>query len=256
MIANYHTHTPRCHHAQGSEEDFAQAAIAGGLQILGFSDHTPYFFPGDYYSNFRMRPEELEDYANAVRAAAEKYRGQLEIHLGVEAEFYPDYFPRLLEHLRSHGVEYMILAMHFVNHEQGELYSGRPSPSVERLERYVDQSIEAFSTGLYTYMAHPDMINFQGDEALFDRHMRRLAQAAREYDIPLEINLLGAGEGRNYPNDRFWRIAGEEGCKAIIGCDAHNPGMIPNAAAEVKALEIVRKYDLQLLHTVDLRPIG
>ena len=41
MIANYHTHTPRCHHAYASEEEFCQAAIDGGLKILGFSDHSP-----------------------------------------------------------------------------------------------------------------------------------------------------------------------------------------------------------------------
>lgn len=54
MIANYHTHTPRCNHAQGSEQEYVDAALSAGLKILGFSDHTPYFFPGDYYSTFRM----------------------------------------------------------------------------------------------------------------------------------------------------------------------------------------------------------
>ena len=45
MIANYHTHTTRCRHASGTEEAYVQAAIQGGLEILGFSDHTPYWFP-------------------------------------------------------------------------------------------------------------------------------------------------------------------------------------------------------------------
>lgn len=73
MIANYHTHTPRCHHAYASEEEFCQAAIDGGLKILGFSDHSPYYFPGDYYSNFRMDREQLEDYAQSVFACRDKY---------------------------------------------------------------------------------------------------------------------------------------------------------------------------------------
>ena len=55
MIANYHTHTPRCNHAVGSEEEYVQQALKAGIKILGFSDHTPYLFPGDYYSTFRIR---------------------------------------------------------------------------------------------------------------------------------------------------------------------------------------------------------
>ena len=55
MIANYHTHTPRCNHAEGAERSYVERALAGGLQELGFSDHTPYLFelPG-YYSTFRI----------------------------------------------------------------------------------------------------------------------------------------------------------------------------------------------------------
>ena len=41
MKTNYHTHTTRCHHATGSDEEFVLSAIKGGYQELGFSDHTP-----------------------------------------------------------------------------------------------------------------------------------------------------------------------------------------------------------------------
>ena len=37
MIANYHTHTPRCNHAVGSEVEYVENALAQGLKILGFS---------------------------------------------------------------------------------------------------------------------------------------------------------------------------------------------------------------------------
>ena len=54
MIANYHTHTARCGHAAGTEDEYVQQAIQSGLKILGFSDHTPYWFAGEYYSRMRM----------------------------------------------------------------------------------------------------------------------------------------------------------------------------------------------------------
>ena len=38
MKTNYHTHTTRCVHATGSDEDYVLSAIKGGYQELGFSD--------------------------------------------------------------------------------------------------------------------------------------------------------------------------------------------------------------------------
>ena len=78
MRSNYHTHTPRCNHAQGREEEYIQRALEGGFEELGFSDHSPYFFdrPG-YYSSFRMRPEQMEDYVSILLRLQEQYRDRL-----------------------------------------------------------------------------------------------------------------------------------------------------------------------------------
>jgi histidinol-phosphatase (PHP family) len=56
MIANYHTHTPRCRHAKGSEREYVESAIKAGLQVLGYADHSPQIFPAGYDSTFRMYP--------------------------------------------------------------------------------------------------------------------------------------------------------------------------------------------------------
>ena len=157
MIANYHTHTPRCNHAQGSEQEYVDAALSAGLKILGFSDHTPYFFPGDYYSTFRMHPEELPGYVSTVNALRDRYADRLEIHVGVEAEYYPKYFDRLVDFLRQEQVEYMILGQHFVGNEPVGTYSGRETADKDVLEAYVRQVVTAMETGLYTYVAHPDI---------------------------------------------------------------------------------------------------
>ena len=223
MIANYHTHTFRCGHAEGTEREYVERAIAGGLRILGFSDHTPY----DYFDStprnrpIRMMPEELPDYADTVRTLREEYRGRIELPLGVEAEYYPKYFPRLLELLRENGVEYMILGQHFLGNEIGEAYSGRPTLDRKLLERYVSQTAEALDTGLFTYFAHPDLLHYIGSKTVYEREMRRLCRKALETHTPLELNLLGVRENRHYPNKRFWRIAAEEGNEVILGSDAH-----------------------------------
>ena len=208
MIVNYHTHTPRCGHAAGTEREYVEAALRAGIRTLGFSDHTPHDYGVPYRnSRVRMAVEELPAYADTVRGLAAEYRDRLEILLGVEAEYYPRHFARLLELLRLSGVRYMILGQHFLGNEIGEPYCGRPTDDSAILERYVSQSIEALQTGLFSYFAHPDLLGFTGGDDEYRRQMRRLCRAAKDGGVPLEINLLGIREGRSYPDERFWRIA-------------------------------------------------
>lgn len=259
MIANYHTHTWRCGHAVGSERDYVQRAAEAGLKTLGFSDHTPYdFFDSEPRDRpIRMKPEELPGYAQTIRALAGEYRDRLQILVGVEAEYYPKYFPRLLELLRENGIQYMILGQHFLGNEIGEAYSGRPTEDPKLLERYVSQCIEALDTGLFTYFAHPDLIHFVGDDSVYEREMRTLCRAAKQTRTPLEFNLLGLREGRHYPDERFWRLAAEEDCTVILGCDAHTPEDTADLQGEQKALALAARLGLHCLPALDgLRNLG
>ena len=87
MIANYHTHTRRCRHARGSEKEYVEEAIRGGLKVLGFSDHTPQVYPGGYVCPAKMEPRELEGYVDCVLALKKEYKSDIEIRLGLEAEY-------------------------------------------------------------------------------------------------------------------------------------------------------------------------
>ena len=105
MKENYHTHTWRCNHATGTEEQYVQSAIERGLSVLGFSDHSPYLFPGSYYSRFRMKMEQLDDYIRTITELREKYRNQIRIPLGLETEYYPKFFPDLAAVLRDKPID-------------------------------------------------------------------------------------------------------------------------------------------------------
>lgn len=255
MIANYHTHTSRCGHASGEDREYVEQALEAGLQILGFSDHSPY----DYFDSqpqnrpMRMKPEELPDYAGSIRALAGEFGDRLQILLGVEAEYYPKYFPRLLELLRENGVQYMILGQHSVGNGIGEPYCGHAFTDPAFLDRYVSQCVEALDTGLFTCFAHPDLIYFDGSPEIYTSQMRRLCRAALRTDTPLEINLLGYRGERNYPDELFWKLAAEEGCTAVLGCDAHRPGDLLNTACEERARQMAERLGLPLLETLPLR---
>lgn len=254
MIENYHTHTTRCRHATGTEEEYVLQAIDGGLKVLGFSDHTPFLFPDGYYSSIRMYPEELENYATTILALKEKYAGIIDIRLGLEVEYYPDRMADLLKLIAPYDIEYFILGQHWCGNEQGESYNGKATDDPNRLTRYCSQTIEAMSTGLFSYLAHPDILNFTGDPIFYREENIRLCETAKAYDIPLEINLQGIRACHHYPREEFWEIAGNMGCKVVLGSDAHKPIDVTDPASEAKALALVEKYQLQLLEHISLRP--
>ena len=255
MIANYHSHTTRCNHAFGTEREYVEAAIENGFQIFGFSDHTPQFFPGEHYSKMRMRPEKYADYANTVLALKKEYADKLQIHLGVEVEYYPAIFQDLLSFLRDTPTEYMLLSQHWNGNEEGETYNGRAFEDEEKLERYCSQVRDAMQTGLFTYLAHPDIINYVGDPKIYTHHMRQLCRDAKGCGMPLEINFVGLRESRHYPCPLFWEIAAEEGCTAILGCDTHRPEHLFEKEPEEMAFSMVNSLGLTLLETVPLRKI-
>lgn len=252
LNANYHTHTARCRHASGEEEEYVRQAIQAGMNLLGFSDHTPYPFRGDYYSNFRMFPQELSHYVQKLLFLKEKYQDKIQILIGLEAEYYPQYFDDLLELLAPYPLDYLLLGQHFLHNEQDGDYSGAPHQKEEALACYVEQVITGIHTGKFAYIAHPDLCGWEGEESVYIRQMTRLCQVAKGCNIPLEMNFLGCTEGRHYPSHRFFSIAGQVGNQVIFGCDAHNPQSISNPKAFDICTRMQQQYGLTRTENIRL----
>ncbi len=247
MTVNLHTHTYRCHHATGTEREYIERAIAGGITHMGFSDHIPHRFPDGHESFYRVFLADVEDYMETLRALREEYRDRIRIDIGFEMEYYPEYFEEMLERALSLGAEYLLLGEHFVAHEfPGGIYAGDKTESEELLCRYVDAVIEGMETGVFSYLAHPDLIHYCGEDEIYEREMRRLCQASTRLGFPVEVNFLGIRDHRHYPDERFWKIAGEEGCEVVFGYDAHDPEGACDEASLKVAEEMVEKYGLRV----------
>ena len=252
MIANYHTHTRRCGHAVGEDRDYVETAIARGLRELGFSDHVPMPFADGHESSFRIPRRLLEDYVNSVLTLREEYKGDITIRLGFEAEYYPDLFEAMLEELKPYPVDYLLLAQHF-NDSRETVYNPRMQLSRTDLKRYVDGVVAGMETGRFSCVAHPDLFWFVGPEKVYRREMARLCERAKDLDVPLEINILGLRTGRCYPNETFWAVAQETGCRAVLGCDAHDPRDVADPEQLAAAMAFADRCGVSLDAQLPLR---
>ena len=257
MKANYHTHTARCGHAEGTDEQYVLAAIEAGYDVLGFSDHMPWPYKSGFHNKgVRMPLAAMPDYLNSVRALKEKYAGQIRVLLGFECEYFPEYLNWLAETKEREQLDYLILGNHYrLTDENGSLYYGQ-CRTAEQLGDYVRNTIKGAETGMFAYLAHPDL--FMRSYGRFDDNCRAaakdLAQACRAMNLPMEYNVhdryIAPLTGRiSYPHPEFFDIAAAEGVKIIVGIDAHEPQEIADPAQMERAQKELARYgDVQIRH--------
>ncbi len=257
--ANYHTHTPRCGHADGTEREYCEKALENGFSLVGFSDHCAWPYEDGYVSSYHMALDRLPDYVEAVNGVKREYAGRLEVFLGWECENYPAYMGWLAETKARYGFDYLILGNHFDTTDNGGLYFGR-CRTPEQLKRYVKMSLEGLETGLFSYFAHPDL--FLRTYPDFDRHAHaaslELCRAAKAMNIPLEYNLLGIiscrdrTEGLGYPCAGFWETAAEADAPCVVGLDAHSPDRFCEQKEWEEACAFLDSLGLRRLEKLDL----
>ncbi len=252
---NYHTHTYRCSHASGTAEEYILRAIEGGIKHMGFSEHAPFIFPDGNEQYYRLPVAQIGDYFGELYELRERYADRLDIKIGFEMEYYPTYFKDMLELTRKSGAEYLILGQHHVYDYPLLTSCMNPTDDPKMLLSYVNSTIEAMKTGVFSYVAHPDILNFTGDATLYRRHMLRLCEAAAQLDVPLEINFLGIRDDRNYPATRFWRLVGKTSAPVTFGFDAHDVQAAYDGSSYEKAMSIVELFHLNYIGKPTLRPI-
>lgn len=248
MLANYHTHTKRCRHAGGEDREYVEAAIQAGLKILGFADHCPWIYPDkEFVSGIRMKPQEVDGYFYSLESLRKEYAKDIKIYIGLETEHCPDMIPDQDKLLAGYPLDYMICGQHYLGVEYVSFYTGQPHGDEAFLKEYVDTVIDGINSGRYLYLAHPDLVNFTGEDVVYRRHMKRLCEVLREKDVPVEINVLGLATGRHYPSKRFLEVAKETGNKAIIGVDAHAPKHLLKLDCIKNAEELAAEYNLPII---------
>lgn len=253
--SNFHTHTWRCNHAYGADEEFVLEAIKNGYEILGFSDHACWKYPSNFHPRIRMEVEEFPHYKSSVLNLKRKYKEKIDIRLGMEAEYFPEMMDWMLEFCLDESIDYLILGNHFYQSDETNIYFGHVEP--EYIQYYFDTMIQAMETGMYAYVAHPELImknQYIGWNDTVEEGFHRVCQKAKELDMPLEFNVLGYMFNKrlgfvSYPHPRFWQIASQYKNKAIIGMDAHQIQDLHKDKYK-RALDEISKYDVELVDDI------
>ncbi|MDI9465170.1 MAG: histidinol-phosphatase [Limnochordia bacterium] len=252
-MKNYHTHTFRCKHAVGEVDDYVQAAAAKGFTVLGFADHTA--LPDNRWLYMRMGRAELPGYVRAIEQAQGTWPG-LTILKGMECEWaseYHSFFEDVL--LGQYGLDYLILGCHFFPHNGDWLSSHYEVHSAEHLVSYTRHLIESMRSGLFAFVAHPDVfgLSYLNWDKNTEAAAKDILGAAKELDLPLEINGHGLvsrwvegdqGPRPAYPWLPFWELARDYGIQVVVNSDAHKPALVDEGLAE--GFDLVRSLGLTL----------
>lgn len=279
---NYHTHTYRCRHAKGTEEEIVKKAIEEGFDTIGFSEHVPLPFYRLHILKalpisltkiwaflswskmfvlngpaFRMPYKEKKEHIQAVRNLKEKYKNQVNVLIGFECEYLEDYLEYYQKLINDKEVDYLIFGHHFHKYAVGRYYYGKRQININEIKNYVEEAKLAMQTGLFTYFAHPDLFMYgykQWNEEV-EGLVYELCKYAKKYHIPLELNASGLRRklveinGRlcyEYPCSFFWEVASKVGCDVIIGLDVHHPNHLNKLDFE-KLEEFAKEYRLNLI---------
>ncbi len=260
ITTNYHTHTTRCGHASGTDEEYVLGAIAGGFKVLGFSDHT--FLP-DYNRLPTMRGDisELEPYCKSISHLRDKYSKDIEVFTALECEYYPHFHAYYAELLASGKMDYLILAAHYLEYDATIKRMGRYAGAIsqpEEIVRYGEVALLGMNSGLFTYLAHPDlfMASYPRFDDTCEKVSRQIIARAIELRMPLEFNQggirfrgqipIGDEVRYRYPVKQFWDIVREMKAPVILGVDAHSPADF-TSEARYTAERLIDEWGLRSL---------
>ena len=256
--ANYHTHTNRCNHAIGSDEEYVFAAIKAGYDVLGITDHTPWnLFPFEHGRN-RMRMDGMDAYVSSIHHLKGLYADQIDIKLGVEAEYFRDRFDWLIAMIDKHKLDLVVFGNHYRGFESQATYYGSYKDRTNLYKHYVEDAIDGMATGVYSIFGHPDLF-FRSNNVVNSLALeaaQEICDAANHYNVVLEYNLGGVRDGNNvYPKPEFWEVVAKNKNLTVIGVDAHTPKHLLDDKTRNLAKEYLKSIGVNLTEVIDLKKI-
>ena len=222
-----HNHTTRCNHAEGTIDEYIQRAIALGIDIYGFSEHAPMKFDEHYRLSF----DEMESYEKDVLNAKEKYKNDIEILLGYEVDYLPNYID---DRVLNSKVDYLIGSVHFIDKwgfDNPEFIGGWKNRDIDDIYKEYFYAISMMAkSGKFDIVGHLDLIKVF--KFMPKQDIRILAKEAlksiKQSNMVLEINSAGLRKPINeiYPSIPLLEEAFSLDIPITFSSDAHSPSQV------------------------------
>ncbi len=226
-IFDSHLHTPLCRHATGTPLEYARAAVRVGLAGITFTDHIP--MPAWFDAPWRMRRDQLGEYVDAVLEAREAVGDQLEVRLGLEADYHPGTERWVGELLDAYPWDYVIGSVHYLgawgfdNPEFVEEYDRRDLSGLYR--DYYALVDGAARSGLFDAVGHLDLPKKFAHRDPDGAAALAALDVIAARGLALDFNTAGWRKLVNeaYPAPDLVRAAALRGIPFVLGSDAHRP---------------------------------
>lgn len=223
LFYDSHMHTPLCKHAVGEPEAYADQGLAMRLQGIIFTCHSP--MPRGFWPQVRMGMEEFDTYVGLVNRATEAFRGQLDVKLGMESDFFPGYEDWIAELHQKADFHYCLGSVHWQGKDYHERYG--TDDVMEFRRTYFRLLAESAETGLFDCLAHPDLVKsywpqrweFEPMQEVIAEALDRIAKTG----VAMELNTSGVHKSYQEmnPGPQMLKLMRERGIPVVIGSDSH-----------------------------------
>jgi len=240
---NFHSHTNFCDGTSPPEE-YVVEAIKQGFKSYGFSAHAPIPLP----NNFALTDETFPAYCNEINRLKEKYKGQITLFLGIEADFIPELTTPFNDFRARFPLDYVIGSVHIVKNTAGDTWfiDGPLRESYDYgLKHFFNNDIQRAVTAFYhqtnlmletehfEILGHFDKITMHNQNRFFttsELWYRKLVMETitliKEKGVVVEINSRGLYKKRSsdfFPETFILRHLHAEKIPVMINSDAHAP---------------------------------
>ncbi|WP_339060414.1 histidinol-phosphatase HisJ [Tepidibacillus marianensis] len=233
MFIDYHTHNERCGHADGQLRNYIEQGIKVGLDQLGLSDHMPIIhLPKEKIpSGTAMELHQLEEYVREAVDLKKEYQGQIDIKVGIEADYIESYEREIEMLLSPYPFDYIIGSAHFLgewDHSDSRQMEGWQRKSVDEIFSEYYRAIQGLAkSGLYDIVGHFDVIKKHGHvpKGNIMPVIEQSLQVIRDQDMAMEVNSSGLYKivKEIFPAPNIIEKALALGIPFTLGSDAHKP---------------------------------
>ncbi len=232
-LADYHTHTPLCRHAEGSPEEYIEAALALELEEYGISDHAPQ--TPEPFDDWRMLESELPQYFEWIERARVRAGDELTVRAGLECDWFPDCHEWINQLGRCYEWDYLIGSIHYLgdqwDFDNPKWLSRWAETNIDEVwTAYWEEYARMARSGMFEILGHPDLIKKfaytpEGD-------LRRFYDPVIESIVAggsaIELNTAGFHKpcAEQYPSAEFLKLAAKASIPITLSSDAHAPGEV------------------------------